>query len=96
MIAAYFTTRDYAQGHADVVQKFTAAMNKSLSYAAEHPDEARAVLLTYTKIDKAVAEKLNLPLWSPQINRDSISLLADLMVQDKLVPSKPDIDALLR
>lgn len=96
MIAAYFTTRDYAQAHPDVVQKFTAAMNKSLTYAAEHPDEARAVLLTYTKIDKAVTEKLNLPLWSPQIDRDSISLLADLMVQDKLVPSKPDIDALLR
>ncbi|HEX8107767.1 MAG TPA: ABC transporter substrate-binding protein [Kofleriaceae bacterium] len=96
MIAAYFTSRDYAQGHADVVQRFTAAMNKSLSYAAEHPDEARAVLLTYTKIDKAVTEKLNLPLWSPQIHRDSIHLLADLVVQDKLVPQKPDVDALLR
>ena len=47
-------------------------MNKSLSYAAEHPDEARAILLTYTKIDKAVADKLNLPLWSPQIDRASI------------------------
>jgi NitT/TauT family transport system substrate-binding protein len=96
MIAAYFTTRDYAQGHADVVQKFTAAMNKSLTYAAEHPDEARAILLTYTRIDKAVTEKLNLPRWSPQIHRDSINLLADLMVQDKLVPGKPDVDALLR
>ena len=96
MIAAYFTTRDYAQAHADVVARFTAAMNKSLSYAAEHPDEARAVLLTYTRIDKAVTEKLNLPVWSPQINRDSISQLADLMVQDKLVPQKPDVDALLR
>lgn len=96
MIAAYFTSRDYAQGHADVVRRFTAAMNKSLSYAAEHPDEARAVLLTYTRIDKPVAEKLNLPQWSPQIHRDSINLLADLMVQDKLVPSKPDVDALLR
>jgi NitT/TauT family transport system substrate-binding protein len=96
MIAAYFTSRDYAQGHPDVVRRFTAAMTKSLSYAAEHPDEARAVLLTYTKIDKAVTEKLNLPLWSPQIDRGSINLLADLIVQDKLVPSKPDIDALLR
>jgi NitT/TauT family transport system substrate-binding protein len=96
MIAAYFTTRDYAQAHADVVQKFTAAMNKSLSYAAEHPDEARAVLLTYTKIEKPVTEKLNLPRWSPQIDRVSINLLADLMVQDKLVPQKPDVDALLR
>jgi NitT/TauT family transport system substrate-binding protein len=95
MISAYFTTRDYAKANPDVVKRFTAAMNKSLTYASEHPDEARAILLTYTKIDKAITEKLNLPVWTPQINRDSVSLLADLMVQDKLVPSKPDIDALL-
>jgi NitT/TauT family transport system substrate-binding protein len=96
MIAAYFTTRDYAQTNGDVVKRFAAAIDKSLSYAAEHPDEARAVLLTYTKIDKPVADKLNLPMWSPKINRESIGVLADLMVQDKLVTSKPDVDALLQ
>lgn len=96
MIAAYFTTRDYATSHADVVQRFTAGINQGLSYAAAHPDEARAILLTYTKIDKAIADKLNLPVWTPEINRASIDMLADLVVQDKLVPSKPDVDALLR
>jgi NitT/TauT family transport system substrate-binding protein len=96
MISAYFTTRDYTKANPDVVKRFTAAMNKSLTYASEHPDEARAILLTYTKIDKAVTEKLNLPLWTPQINRDSINVLAELMVQDKMVPSKPDVDALLQ
>ena len=30
-------------------------MNKSLTYASEHPEEARAILLTYTKIDKPIA-----------------------------------------
>jgi NitT/TauT family transport system substrate-binding protein len=96
MIGAYFTTADYAKNNPDVVQRFTAAMNKSLTYASEHPDEARAILLTYTKIDKAIADKLNLPRWTPQIDRASISALADLMVQDKLVSQKPDVDALLR
>lgn len=95
MIAAYFTTTDYAKANPDVVKRFTAAMNKGLSYASEHPDEARAILLTYTKTDKAIADKLNLPVWTPQINRDSIRVLADLMVQDKLLIGKPDIDALL-
>jgi NitT/TauT family transport system substrate-binding protein len=96
MIAAYFTTKDFAQNNPDVVKRFTAAMNKSLTYAAEHPDESRAILLTYTKIEKPIADKLNLPMWTPQVNRDSVSVLADLIVQDKLVPSKPDIDALLQ
>ena len=95
MIAAYFTTTEYAQKNPDVVKRFTAAINKSLTYASEHPDEARAILLTYTKIDKAIVDKLNLPLWTPHIDRASMNMTADLMVQDKLVPSKPDIDALL-
>jgi NitT/TauT family transport system substrate-binding protein len=95
MIAAYFTTPEYAQKNPDVVKRFTVAINKSLTYASEHPDEARATLLTYTKIDKAIVAKLNLPLWTPHIDRESMKMMADLMVQDKMVTSKPDIDALL-
>ena len=95
-ISAYFTTKEYASKNPDVVQRFAAAINKGLSYAAEHPDDARAILLTYTKIEKPIADKLNLPLWAPQMNRESINLLADLMVQDKMVETKPDVDALLQ
>lgn len=96
MIAAYFTTREYAEKNPDIVKRFTAAINKGLTYASEHADDARAILLTYTKIDKAIADKLNLPVWTPQINRDSINVLADLMVTDKMVDSKPNVDALLQ
>lgn len=95
MIAAYFTTPEYAQKNPDVVKRVTAAINKSLTYASQHPDEARATLLTYTKIDKAIVDKLNLPLWTPQIDRESMNMMADLMVQDKLLTGKPDIDTLL-
>jgi len=95
MIAAYFTTADYVLHNPDVARRFAAAINKSLTYASDHPDEARAILLTYTKIDKAVADKLNLPRWTPQIERASIDVLADLMVVDKLVTTKPDVAALL-
>lgn len=96
MIGAYFTTAAYAQAHPDVVQRLAAAINKSLAYAAAHPDEARAILLSYTKIDKAIADQLNLPVWRPEIGRASMDRLAELMVQDKLVASKPNVDALLR
>jgi NitT/TauT family transport system substrate-binding protein len=95
MIAAYFTTTEYAQHNPDVVKRFTTALNRSLTYASEHPEEARAILLTYTKIDKSIADKLNLPRWTPQIDRASIATLADLMVQDKLLTGKPDLAALL-
>jgi NitT/TauT family transport system substrate-binding protein len=95
MVAAYFTTVEYAQKNPDVVRRFTAAINKSLGYTQAHPDEARAILLSYTKIAKPVADALTLPTWSEKINKDSTRALADLLVQDKLVDHKPDVDALL-
>lgn len=95
MVGAYMTTADYARSHADVVKHFAAAIDKALVYASEHPDAARAILLTYTRIEKPVALALNLPVWKPQISRASLTLLADLLVRDKLLPSAPNVDALL-
>jgi NitT/TauT family transport system substrate-binding protein len=95
MISGYFTTSEYAEKNPEVVKHFTAAINQSLTYTAEHPDEARAILTTYTKINQETAGKITLPKWTAEINRDSCSALADLMVLDKLVTEKPDVAALL-
>jgi NitT/TauT family transport system substrate-binding protein len=94
MVAAYFTSREYADKNPDMVKRFAAAMNRSLTYASEHPDEARAVLTTYTKINQEMAATLTLPRWSPELSRASTDAIADMMVQDKLVAAKPDVAAL--
>ena len=94
-IAAYFTTEKTVQQKADLTRRFTAAIEKSLKYAQENPAEARAALLTYTQIDPAVAEKITLPGWSGQINRDSVQTMADLMLTDGLITEKVDIAELL-
>lgn len=94
-VAMYFTSANYAQSDPEVVEAFTSAMKKSLAYAAEHPDEARAILGTYTKIDPEVSAAVTLPGWPEEINRDSVQKLSDLAVQDKLLESAPDLDALL-
>jgi NitT/TauT family transport system substrate-binding protein len=95
VVGLYFTTASYAQQHADVVTKFTAAMAKSLQYANDNPDAARKILGTYTKIEAPVQEALTLPRWPAQIDQASIETLADLAVQDKLFTQKPDLSALL-
>jgi NitT/TauT family transport system substrate-binding protein len=95
MIAAYFTTTAYAGKNPDVVKRFTTAMDKSLQYAGDHPDEARAALATYTKITADVAAKIILPKWPTTINRESTQTLADLILSDKLVSKAPDVPALL-
>lgn len=95
LVAAYFTTKSYADANPQIVTKFTAAMNKSLEYAQANPDAVRKILSTYTQIQPDVAAKAVLPKWDPEINRAAVQKLADLGTSDGLFPSAPDLDALL-
>jgi NitT/TauT family transport system substrate-binding protein len=94
-VAVYFTSRQLIDKDPDLVKRFTEAMTESLAYADGHPDEARQVLTSYTKIDPAVIQKLTLPKWPPQINRQSVETLAALALKDGLVTKQPDLAALL-
>ena len=94
-VAVYFTSAQLTKSDPDLVKRFTEAMTESLAYANAHPDEARQVLTTYTKIDPAVIQKLTLPKWPPEINRQSVETLATLARQDGLVTKQPDLAALL-
>jgi NitT/TauT family transport system substrate-binding protein len=94
-VAVYFTSRQLLDKDPDLVKRFTDAMTESLAYADAHPDEARQVLTSYTKIDPAVIQKLTLPKWPAQINRASVETLAGLAVKDGLVTKQPDLAALL-
>ena len=94
-VGMYFTSANYAQQNAEVVTKFTAAMQESLKYADGNPDAARAILTTYTKIDPAVQKAVVLPHWPSDIAKDSVTTLATLATQDKLITQTPDLTKLL-
>ncbi len=94
-VAAYFTSQQLQAENPDLVKRFTEAMQESLSYADSHPDEARAIIGTYTEIAPEVIEKVTLPKWPADINRDSLETMADLAVEDGLLKEAPDLNALL-
>jgi NitT/TauT family transport system substrate-binding protein len=94
-VALYFTSKELIGKNPDLVKRFTDAMTESLAYANSHPDEVRAALGTYTQITEPVRQALTLPKWPADINRDTVNLLADLSVTYGLIPSKPDVGALL-
>jgi len=96
MIAVYFTSKKYADEHADIVKRFKAAMIESLAYADTHTDEIRQIVPTYTRITKELIGKLTLPRWPTEYGRASAQITADLALQDGLVTKKPDLDALLK
>lgn len=94
-VAMYFASTQYAQENPEVVKKFQAATAEALAYADAHPDEARQVVTTYTKIPAAVLEKVTLPKWPAEPNRASIEALMKLGEEDGLFKSTPDLDKLL-
>jgi NitT/TauT family transport system substrate-binding protein len=94
-VAAYFTGTKQLETKADLVKRFTEAMNESLEYATAHPDEARAIITTYTKITKDQVGAMTLPKWGTSINRASVDTLAGLALQDGLVAKQPDLAKLL-
>jgi NitT/TauT family transport system substrate-binding protein len=93
-LATYFTSAKLAKENPELVKKFVAAMTESLKYADRHPDEARQMLTSYTKIDASVVKELTLPRWPTEVNRASVETLASLGEKDGIFPKPPDLDAL--
>ena len=93
-VATYFTSAQLTKSDPDLVRAFSEAMVQSQKYAAEHPDEARQILTTYTKIGPDLIPSLTLPMFPSEINRESVQALADMAVRDKLVTKAPDVQAL--
>jgi NitT/TauT family transport system substrate-binding protein len=94
-VAMYFTSTSYEQQNAAVVKKFQTAIAESLAYADAHPDEARQIVTTYTKIPAAVLAKVTLPAWPADPNRESLDALEKLGQSDGLFKTAPDLDKLL-
>ncbi|MDP9982192.1 NitT/TauT family transport system substrate-binding protein [Pseudarthrobacter oxydans] len=94
-IAGYFTKAETIQGKAELTQKFTRAMNKSLEYAQQHPEEVRAVVGTYTKIDEAARAAIVLPRYRVEFNQDAFKTLGDAAAKYGTLTKAPNADELL-
>jgi NitT/TauT family transport system substrate-binding protein len=95
-VAANFASTKLIADDPELVNRFTDAMKESLAYADGHPEEVRAILASYTKIDPAVREALTLPKWPTEINRASVETLSKLGAQDGIFGSAtPDLAKIL-
>ena len=94
-IGTYFTSQQEIAEDSDLVDDFTAAIEESLQYAQDNPDEVRRILLTYTQIDPGVADAITLPAFPAEINRDSVQTVAELMKKYGMADEEPDVDAVL-
>ena len=94
-VAVYFAAEHMIESDPDLVDSFVTAMDQSLEYAEENPDDVRDVIGDYTDISEELREDMILPSWPTEINAESIQALADLGEADDIFESTPDVDALL-
>ncbi|MFF4259884.1 ABC transporter substrate-binding protein [Streptomyces sp. NPDC001663] len=94
-VASYFASTKLVKENPALVKKFTEAMTESLTYASAHPDEARRILTSYTKISGDALKNLTLPAWPATYDMASLEKLAGLGEKDGIFgDKKPDLDAL--
>ena len=94
-VATYFTSKQYAEENADVVERFVTAMEESLDYAQQNPDAVRKILLEYTQIPPEAVESIKLPQWRRDITTDTVELLSQLSLEYGLIESEPDLNELI-
>lgn len=94
-IAGYFTNTKTIEDNPELVEKFTNAMNKSLEYAQENPEEVREIVGTYTKIDEASRAALTLPSFRTEFDLEAFSTLGTAAKKYDIVSEEPNADELL-
>jgi NitT/TauT family transport system substrate-binding protein len=95
-VATYFASKKLIESDPELVDRFKSAMEKSLDYAQQHPDEVRAALPEYTQIPQDAAEKINLPMWEADLHEDTIQTLSELSEKYGYLDEQPDLDQLIR
>ena len=94
-VATYFTSKQYAEENPEVVERFVTAMERSLDYAQNNPDDVREILGEYTQIPPEVAQNIKLPQWRADLTLDTIERLSQLSLEYGLIESEPDLNELI-
>jgi NitT/TauT family transport system substrate-binding protein len=94
-IAAYFATKKFIADNQDVVKRFRTAIDKSNTYAQQHPAEVRKIVLTYTKIPVTAAQNMSLPQWRADLNEPTIQRTEQLAQKYGFVKSAPALNQLI-
>ncbi len=94
-VGTYFTTDKEIQEHPALVRAFVKAIQESLAYANSHPDVARQVIATYTKIPASVLPKMELSPWDVKLNRPSIVQTEEFMRELGWLKSGVNVNSLI-
>src|ERR671918_697528 len=92
----YVAAENYIAENGDVVDRFARAMNRSLEYAQDNPNEVRRIVPTYTETPEEAAQQMRLPVFDPELDSEGIELEAELTAKYGIVEEAPAYEDLVR
>ncbi|MGM7666647.1 ABC transporter substrate-binding protein [Microbacterium sp. A93] len=94
-VSGYFTTDQLIEQDPELVEAFTAAMKESQQYATDHPEDAKAILSSYTSIDAETVDELTMPAFPQLHNVASLERMAEILREMDLIEEIPATSDLL-
>ena len=94
-ISCVFTSQQLMQEQPELVEAFQRAMNRSLEFSQENPDEVRRITGTYTEIDPAVLERIVIPTFRTEFSREALERLGAKATEYGTLSTEPDLDQFL-
>jgi NitT/TauT family transport system substrate-binding protein len=92
----YVAAESYIAENGDVVDRFARAMNRSLEYAQDNPEEVRRIVPTYTETPEEAAQQMRLPVFDSELDREGIELEAELTAKYGIIEEAPSYEDLVR
>jgi ABC-type nitrate/sulfonate/bicarbonate transport system substrate-binding protein len=86
----------FAEENAEVVEGFANGVARTAEAIEEEPDKFRSFLPEASELPPEAAKSVTLPQWRAKNDRESLDLLAELMVKYRLADEEPSLDDLLR
>jgi NitT/TauT family transport system substrate-binding protein len=92
---SYATSQQAFQEDPELMEKFEAAMTKSLDFARDNPDAIREIIPTYTQIPADVADRMRLPVYQSELKIDEIDEQMGFLETYEIVDEAPSADDLI-
>jgi NitT/TauT family transport system substrate-binding protein len=95
-VGSYVAQAGFAEENAEVVEGFANGVARTAEAIEEDPEQFRNFLPEASELPPEAAKAVTLPQWRAQNDRESLDLLAQLMVKYRLVEEEPAVDDLLQ
>jgi ABC-type nitrate/sulfonate/bicarbonate transport system substrate-binding protein len=94
-VGAYAVSRQYAEGNAEAVEKFRAAVAETAEYVTANQEEFRTFLSERAELDPQLAKRIVLPQFTTEVNVQSLENTAELMQKYRLLDEPVSVQELV-